>query len=96
MGTPPSNAGGSHVITAVSSPTDVHLTFSGGLGTSGEAGYSRKRKERKHETERNERKHECEKMFFLGRTITAVFKSYIHRFALTLKGLDFLFWPLPF
>lgn len=40
-GTPPSNAGGSHVITALSSPTDVHLTFSGGLGTSGEAGYRR-------------------------------------------------------
>lgn len=36
MGTPPSNAGGSHVIMAESSPTDVHLTFSGGLGTSGD------------------------------------------------------------
>lgn len=35
MGTPPSNAGGSHVTEAQSSPTDVHLTFSGGLGTSG-------------------------------------------------------------
>lgn len=38
-GTPPSNEGGSHVMMAVSSPTDVHLTFSGGSGTSGEAGH---------------------------------------------------------
>lgn len=53
-GTPPSKAGGSHVITAESSPTDVHLTFSGGLGTSGEAGYSWKLKARRDETEKNE------------------------------------------
>lgn len=39
-GTPPSNDGGSHVIVAESSPTDVHLVFPGGLGTSGEPGYS--------------------------------------------------------
>lgn len=50
MGTPPSKAGGSHVIVAESSPTDVHLTFSGGFGTSGEAGYSWK-----DETEREMR-----------------------------------------
>lgn len=55
MGTPPSNEGGSHVIMAESSPTDAHLTFSGGLGTSGEAGYSWKWKERKDETEREMR-----------------------------------------
>ena len=35
MGAPPSNLGGSHVMVAVSSPTPIHLTFSGGLGTSG-------------------------------------------------------------
>lgn len=52
IGTPPSNAGGSHVIMAESSPTDVHLTFSGELGTSGEAGYSWKWKD---ETEREMR-----------------------------------------
>lgn len=39
-GTPPSNDGGSHVMKAESSPTDVHLTFSGALGTSGDTGYS--------------------------------------------------------
>lgn len=51
MGTPPSNAGGSHVIVAQSSPTDVHLTFSGGLGTSAEAGRGRKRRsDRKQST----------------------------------------------
>lgn len=60
MGTPPSNAGGSHVIMAESSPTDVHLTFSGGLGTSGDAGYSWKWKEWKHKMERIERRHEDE------------------------------------
>ena len=40
MGTPPVNAGASHVIVPQSSPTDEHMTFSGGLGKSGEAGYS--------------------------------------------------------
>lgn len=40
MATPPSKAGGSHVMMAESSPTDAHLTFSGDFGTSGEAGYS--------------------------------------------------------
>lgn len=60
-GTPPSYAGGSHVTQADSSPTDVHLTFSGELGTSGGAGYSWKWKERKDEAERNERRHEYSK-----------------------------------
>lgn len=37
------------MIVPESSPTDMHLTFSGELGTSGEAGYSWKWKERKDE-----------------------------------------------
>lgn len=55
MGTPPSNAGGSHVIMAQSSPTDVHLTFSGGLGTSGYS-YSWRMEENKHECEKTVQK----------------------------------------
>lgn len=72
MGTPPSNAGGSHVIVPQSSPTDVHLTFSGGLGTSGEAGYSWKWKKTKDKTDREiingMALRECEEMGFLGST----------------------------
>lgn len=37
---------------AESSPTDAHLTFSGGFGTSGEAGYSWKLKAWRDETQR--------------------------------------------
>lgn len=49
MGTPPSNAGGSHVIVPEYSPTDVQRTFSGGLGTSAEARYRCEGKERRDE-----------------------------------------------
>lgn len=49
-GAPPSNLGASHVMVAVSSPTEMHFTFSGGSGTS-ESNMVRRKGYKKHATE---------------------------------------------